>query len=484
MSSRDVKALARDGVGQNLSIALRVIVALIAAACSGGSPPAPPPTPKPLPAMFNLSLVPPRPPLVWPSRTRTVFKHDLTTGRYYMVEVHDTVPGDSVAPDTNDARIYYSAGISSLYRNPAQASAALYWASRLDPSWAEPYFARWYGLRRAAAMTMRMRAAATRVGASGSQPHIPAVLPESVAAPIDSLLLLAYMRNPFVDESIYLSDIVAQTRGAISFMNHLQERMIDRVNDQRVAQGQIPVNGPQRVELPHTWFLAYASRNWANAAQMLAPLVKKNPDNLELYVYRAKALYYLKQYDSCSAVLTAAMARIESKEIARTLPVYLSKEMFSYAIAGARSAAGEASAARAAYQDAVSENLGFYMAHVNLASLALAAFDTTTAITEAGTAAVISPRDPLLQVYAGYTLLQARHQSDAVDHFRTAIAADSSYAVAYMYLGEALNELKDTAQAIDAYRQYLAHARRNDDHRTTVQDALLLMRTGRNPSGN
>jgi len=297
---------------------------------------------------------------------------------------------------------------------------------------------------------------------------------------------MAYMRNPFVDESLYLRDIVAETRGAIWTANNLRERMIDRVNDQRLSQGQVPVmvNTPHKVELPHTWFLAYASRDWKTAVEMLAPMVRKNPDNIELYVYRAKAFYYLRQFDSCSAVLTAAMARIESKEAAHTLPVYLSKEMFSYAIAAARSAAGEDSGARAAYQEAVSENLGFYMAHVNLASIALRASDTSTAITEASTAAEIRPRDPLLQVYAGYTLLQARRQSDAVDRFRAAIATDATYAVAYMYLGEALFELGDTTHAIDAYRQYLAHARRNDDHRTTVHDALLMMGADRTPSGN
>jgi hypothetical protein len=124
-----------------------------AVACAGSTPPAAAPSPvastEPLPAMFDIGAVPDRPHLEWPNRTRTVVRRDTVTGQYVAVTVHDSAPGDSVAPDTNDSRLYYKAGLYAHGINPSLASAAFYWASRLDPGWADPYFARWYTLRSA-----------------------------------------------------------------------------------------------------------------------------------------------------------------------------------------------------------------------------------------------------------------------------------------------------------------------------------------------
>jgi tetratricopeptide (TPR) repeat protein len=163
--------------------------------------------------MLDLSAVPPRPPL---AALATL--------------------------DSNDAHQYYDVGMASVDTNQPLAAAAFFWASRLDPSWAEPYFARWYVLRRAE----------------------PRATSDSVRNLVDSLRDVALMRDPFVDEQI-----------------SLQGR-----SDRRISN----------------WYFAYSGRRYDLASQELAKLIPKYPNVLDVYVYRAKATYYLDQYDTAAAV--------------------------------------------------------------------------------------------------------------------------------------------------------------------------------------
>src|SRR5215510_1330662 len=44
--------------------------------------------------------------------------------------------------DTNDAAAYYYFATARLRTDPQKAADALYWATRLDPAWADAYYAR------------------------------------------------------------------------------------------------------------------------------------------------------------------------------------------------------------------------------------------------------------------------------------------------------------------------------------------------------
>jgi hypothetical protein len=44
--------------------------------------------------------------------------------------------------DTNDARAYYKRGVELAERSPGEAANAFYWASRIDPGFAEAFHAR------------------------------------------------------------------------------------------------------------------------------------------------------------------------------------------------------------------------------------------------------------------------------------------------------------------------------------------------------
>jgi tetratricopeptide (TPR) repeat protein len=68
------------------------------------------------------------------------------------------------------------------------------------------------------------------------------------------------------------------------------------------------------------------------------------------------------------------------------------------------------------------------MAHLHLATRAIARRDSATAINEARIAAQIRPTDPLAQFLLGYSLLDAGHPADAIDALRAAVADDPYFA--------------------------------------------------------
>ncbi len=395
--------------------------------------------------MYDLSSVPPRPPLVF--KGLASYRVDSASG---LLQAHEEIP------DTNDATTYYNAGMSAIYSNSSAAAAAFYWTSRLNPSWADPYFARWYVLHE----TARWR----------SRP-----LPDSVRKRMDSLVVLASIRDPFFDERLTMSELSSTIRSRVAYARNQVDAAVKQANAQRMQTGQAPILGTPRIDLPHTWYMAFAERHFDSASADLGRLIRKHPDVLELYLYRAKAQYYLGQYDSAAATLTAAIGRIDRRDSTRILPVYFSREMFYYAIGMAEQEAKHDSAAREAFRNTATENLGFYMAHLHLASEALAGHDTVTALTEARIAADIKPTDPVAQLFLGYSLLNAQHAAEAAEHLEAAIEADPYFALPYYYEGQAYEAQQDTAAAISAYRGFLAHASHTDALRQSAQGAIASL---------
>ncbi|HWZ58732.1 MAG TPA: hypothetical protein VNW46_07105, partial [Gemmatimonadaceae bacterium] len=214
---------------------------------------------------------------------------------------YDTAIENPIVLDTNDARLYYEAGLAARSVDPAGASAAFYWASRIDPSWAQPYFARWYLLSRIA----QQRTVSLRSGPVRSAP-----LPDSIRVRIDSLAVMAFSRDPFFDDGMTMTDLSRQLRAQVGLYNANRHAVISRINDNRLRAGQPPLmDNSGDATVPHEWFIAYGNRDFASAALLLAPLIKRHPDALVYYVYRAKAQFFLKQYDSASATMQAAVTR-------------------------------------------------------------------------------------------------------------------------------------------------------------------------------
>jgi predicted Zn-dependent protease len=112
---------------------------------------------------------------------------------------------------------------------------------------------------------------------------------------------------------------------------------------------------------------------------------------------------------------------------------------------------------------------------VHLASEALSAGDTATAIAEAQLAAEIRPDDPVVQLFLGKTLLSAHRPAEAIEHLRAATVADPYFALPYYYMGQASGLAHDTSASLMAYRAFLAHASRADNLRRSAEEALATL---------
>ena len=338
--------------------------------------------------------------------------------------------------DTNSAAAYYNWAVPFIRFGTKLDSAemALYWASKLDPAWPDPLYARAIiivqALKHDALETwFRSRSirAVRKLGLSTRQEQL-----------IDSLLRIAWTRNPFLNNDLEFSLLPPGQPG------------------DPVRAGLAACRGGQ----------------FALADSLFAVDLQKHPADVVVRVYRARALFYLERYDSVVAQLGAARDSVRRRVEATVARVLPSVEMFDYAIGIARVQQDDFPASRAAFERALTENLSFYWAHVRLAGSALALADTGTALTELAEAVEIEGKDPLIRMYNGTMLRDARRFDEATTQLQEAIALDPYFAAPHYWLATVYQAQGKVPKAIAEYHWFLEHAARTDVYRPTVRRAL------------
>lgn len=341
--------------------------------------------------------------------------------------------------DTNDARAYYERAVPLIQAgyNLDTADMALYWASRLDPDWANPLYARAMVILRA--LRGDLIAALFRYR---SRQRL--TLTPQQAQVVDSLVRLAWAHNPllFTDIDLFV----------------------------------MPLSPPGAAPDPglEGW-RAYKLGDFSRAESLLAVALRLHPDQVELRVSRAQSLALLGRYDSAAAEFGVARDTVRARAVSHASPMLPSLEMFEYAIGIVRVNQGDFRAAREAFGRALTENLAFYWAHARLAGVNLALGDTTAAITELGLAVEIEPDDPALRLYNGYVLRLARRYTEAVAELDVAIRLDPYYAPPHVQLALVAQAEGNSAAAADHYRRFLALAARRDPDRAKVVRALAAL---------
>jgi hypothetical protein len=344
--------------------------------------------------------------------------------------------------DTNDASSYFLLGEGLVVFNDKldTAEMALYWASRLDPTLPEPFFVRSLiplGALQHDAFETWLRTRSLRATDNVT------LTPRQIRL-VDSLQRIAWQRNPFMFSALEFRLMFARRPARWS-------RTVDPI-----AEG----------------WSAFASSRFAAAESLFAIGLKKHPDDIGVRIYRARALFYLGRYNAAVAELEAARDTVLRAAEARIFPFAPSVEMLDFAIGVARVQQDSFRAARAAFERALTENLGFYWAHTRLAGSALALHDTAAAIAELETATQLESHDPALFFYKGFVLERVGRLAEAREPFERAIELDPYYADPYFWLALACRKAGDTAGAIERYRQYLARAARRDGNRALAQQEL------------
>ncbi len=332
-------------------------------------------------------------------------------------------PNLGVGADTNFAPAYYAYGISMIEQDPERAAAAFYWASRIDPSWAQPLYARRVALLIAHPSFL--------VGyLNGTRRYIDS----KEARSIDSLELRALMLDPFLTRELDRPLVVAFVRAVFEL-------------------------DPTRAStVRFDYFTERFMRNDAAA----------------IHVERARAFHMLGNDDSTRAELALALERLRKKE-EKFVYVYQSKALLEQCIGLTHEIRAEFEPAREAYGRALQEDLSYYPAHLRLGAAALAVGDTAGALSEIDLAVQIKGDDPWVRSTYGERLAQLGRAADALPQLQKAVELDPFYAGPYYLLGrvaEALGKPRDAAQA---YQGFLAHASERDTRASDVKQRLAAL---------
>lgn len=353
--------------------------------------------------------------------------------------------------DTNSAGAYYQYGMQHLSDRSDKAADAFYWAARLEPAVADPWYGRWAALL----LALQHR-------------DLFAVIDEDSrfskdVSRIDSLRYEALLREPLIYTK--LDALLAR-----DFFQAISEATEGEVTEVDLAM--VPDPGLK------AW-LAYGSGRFGEAVKQYAIAIARKPKAHGLHAGRARAFIPLLAYDSAAAEFEAER-KVEQSGESTLVRVYNSREMLEYSIGRVRETQGKTADARDAFGQALVENLAFYPGHTALARLALAASDTATALKEYDQAVQLAPNRADIRYAYGALLLTRRQFDDAAEQFRLAVEAEPYYVRPYFPLAYIREGQGKDSLAIAYYERFIALApaalaRQVDDAKQRLNDVKHLV---------
>jgi Flp pilus assembly protein TadD len=327
-------------------------------------------------------------------------------------------PALAAAADTNDWEAYFDAGVDWLNnRQHAEAEAAFYWSSRLNPRRAEPFYARY-----ATAWARDVQRFSKYLE------HDPSKPPPPEFRRIDSLRYRAVVRNPLVFQGL--------------IMAALQE-----------------LPGRWREDAMTRAWIAYGTLDFNTALASFSRALDRDPKQFaEVRYMRANTFFATQRLDSATAELTQLLDTLRRREEKEIRPVYESKAFVLYALGLLQSGRRDYAAARAALEGALVEDLSFYPAHLVLGQLATERRDDATALRELEQAVGGGSNDAIAHFDYGVALLRAGRAAEGAAELQTTLTLEPYYADPYFWLGEARLAQHDSAGAVQAFQTYTARA--------------------------
>jgi len=369
-------------------------------------------------------------------------------------------PTLAAGADTNDAHAYYDFALDELSRDPEKAADALYWATRLEPTWADAFYAR----RVALLLTDPRRLMRYWTGDRRT-------IQSSDIKRIDSLFYHALTLNPFVSQRLD---------------RNLYDKIADEIaakyeNDGAGNAGEIRYLIDREISsFPpgvRAWF-AYGDGRNTDALRLYAEAIQADKHNGLLRVERARVFYNINQPDSALAELTAGIEELRKRDTKDLIYVYQSKAVTEQSIGVVQERLGHADAAREAFGRALQEDLSYYPAHVQLALMAVEANDTTTALTEMDLATQLRPDDEAARYLYGFTLTMSGRMDEGMTQLRKAIELNPVYAAPHLVLARILQASSYDDDAAAEYKAFLALSAQTDMRRADARRRLAALGKG------
>lgn len=372
--------------------------------------------------------------------------------------------------DTNSAAAYYSLGMRIARNDPRHAGDAFYWAAQINPTWAQPLYARRIALILAA-----------------DDPFVTNYLEgdRSVhrskrGASIDSLELRARMLDPFLnrelDDELLRRYIIAEFQ--------MEQHGAARVDGSAASEFSYYFDSYWKTEAPPYMraVLAASERRFPDALRYYRDALSQNKQEAaEIHLARGQIFYLIGNDDSARVEMQLGLDTLRGRDTRDFVYLYESKGVLEHSIGLINERQGLIDQAREAYARALQEDLSYYPAHVHLGVLAMTDGDTTTALNEMDLAAQIRDDDPWVHTAYASILTQLGHMDDADKHLRRVIALAPYYAAPYYALGRLAELAHKPAEAAQQYHAFLAHAAVQDARVADARSRLATLETGTQP---
>ncbi len=343
------------------------------------------------------------------------------------------------AADTNRAGAYYFQGMILLSSRPAEAADAFYWATRLEPGWADAWYARRVAMLMARPRLVKIHLKKTR-GESDAR-----ALRET-----DSLYLRALALDPFVKPQL-------DARALQSHLRELAPRELRETGEaDLIASLAVSSTGPEM----QGW-AAFANEGHQRALEAYAEALPASGNRAGIHADRARIFFLTDRPDSSLAEMRNALAWMGERNGPDLLFRLNSPALLEHSTGVILERLGDSQGAREAYGRALRADASYYAAHGALASLAVSAGDSATALREMELAVSAGGDDAFLRYGYAQRLAFAGRWAEAEAQLRETVRIEPFYAPPYALLGGVLEKQGHAAPALEQYLAFLEHASRD-----------------------
>jgi tetratricopeptide (TPR) repeat protein len=356
-------------------------------------------------------------------------------------------PSLPAGADTNDVTMYLLVGGQMLERQPQKAVQYFRWAAALDPRVPDAP----YGERIALLLSDRNRLMYYWRGDRKTHDS-----PDIKRA--DSLQSLALTRAPLFFRRYdgmllraYFDAAMKRTIQNAGLTGEDEAEMRYEMNKW--------LNSSDAPPYLRAWF-AYSDGDFPKAARLYAEAIgrARKGERGDLLAERARVLAHLGANDSAVATFRASMAADSARDEDRLVFALRSKAQMEHVLGALFEAEGDTAGARQAYERALTEDLGYFPAHVALGTLAYERGDTAVATHELREAVQIAGDDANLHYVYGLVLSTTGNVAQGVTELLKAAQLAPQWAEPHFLLARLHDAADMREEAIPHWQNFLARA--------------------------
>jgi tetratricopeptide (TPR) repeat protein len=317
---------------------------------------------------------------------------------------------------------YFDLGAQVIKKSVTEAEVAFYWANKLDPTRAEPLFARY------AAFFIRSRAEDVRAYLR-DDPEL-MKRPDVLAA--DSMRSRALMRNPFVHRGLELL---------------IFDRLPGGFAEDRDTRA----------------WIAYSNGEFQKAIDLYTKTIERDGRSASWRRYdRAVAYVAMGNGPAALADLRALLADLRKADERGAVTFYRSKHFLLYMIGMLQTQLRDYAGARTTFQESLVEDAAFAYGNAGLAGLSRLQRAPAQAAGEYALAVDLAPDDGVLRHRYAEVLHDLQREDEAVEQLARAIALEPHWPAPVLLLGRVREKQGNEAAAFEQYTRYVSMSPASD----------------------